>query len=102
MAEKWADYVITRVHFNSEGTHIEEVETYEHTGTELTNCTTKTRSSVVTSIDSGYTYCTATKGSDGKYYYGAEVKVVMIDSEKFIKTKADNSKKDNLDNLPTF
>ena len=39
MAEKWADYVITRVHFNSEGTHIEEVETYEHTGTELTNCT---------------------------------------------------------------
>ncbi len=102
MAIKWADYVITRVHFNSAGTHIEEVETYEHTGTELTNCATKTRSSVITSIDSGYTYCTATKGSDGKYYYGAAVKVVMIDSEKFIKTKADGIKKDNLDNLPTF
>ncbi len=102
MATKWADYVITRVRFNSAGTHIEEVEMYEHTGTELTNPTTKSRSSVVTSIDSGYTFCTATKNSDGTYAYGAEVKVVTIDYEKFMKTQADGIKKDNLDNLPTF
>ena len=73
--------------FNSAGTHIEEVEMYEHTGTELTNRTTKSRSSVVTSIDSGYTFCTATKNSDGTYAYGAEVKVVTIDYEKLIKKK---------------
>jgi hypothetical protein len=30
------------------------------------------------------------------------VKVVTIDGEKFIKTKADGVKKDNLDNLPDF
>ena len=102
MADKWADYVITRVRFNSAGTHIEEVETYEHTGAEPTNQTTRSRHTVVTQIESGYTYCTGTKGSDGKWHKGAEVKVVTIDGEKYIKTKADKTKKDNLDNLPTF
>lgn len=99
---KWADYVITRVRFNSAGTHIEEVETYEHIDDELTNRTTKSRSSVVAQIESGYTFCTATKDSDGTYSYGAAVKVVTIHGEKFIKTKDDGSKQDNLDNLPTF
>jgi hypothetical protein len=102
MTDKWADFVITAVRFNSAGTHIEEVQTYEHADTALINQTTKNRHTVVTQIESGYTYCTATKGSDGKWYKGAEVSVVTIDDEKFIKTKADTSKKDNLDNLPTF
>jgi hypothetical protein len=102
MAAKWADYVITRVRFNSAGTHIESVETYEHSGNSLTNQSSKTRSSVVSAIDSGKSFCTATKNSEGSYSYGAAVKVVSIDGEKWIKTKADRIKKDNLDNLPTF
>jgi hypothetical protein len=102
MASKWADYVITAVRFNSAGTHITEVQVREDTGENLTSAKTKTRSNVVTQIESGYTYCTATEGSDGKWKKGAEVKVVKIDYEKFIKTKADTSKKDNLDNLPRF
>jgi hypothetical protein len=102
MSSKWADYVITAVRFNIAGTHIEEVRTSEHTGTELINEAIKRRNSVVSQIENGSAYCTATKRSDGKYYYGAEVKVVTIDGEKFIKTKSDGSKLDNLDNLPTF
>jgi hypothetical protein len=102
MADKWADYVITRVRFNAAGTHIEKVETYEHSGNSLTNQSSKTRSSVVSAIDSGTSFCTATKDSNGTYSYGASVKVVTIDGERFIKTKADKVKKDNLDNLPTF
>jgi hypothetical protein len=61
MADKWADFVITAVRFNSAGTHIEEVRTWEHTGTELTNQTTRSRHTVVTQIEDGYTYCTATE-----------------------------------------
>jgi hypothetical protein len=100
MATKWADFVITAVRFNSAGTHIEDVQTSEHTGTELINQTTKSRHTVVTQIASGYTFCTATKGSDDLWHKGAAVKIYEYDSEKFI--KADSSKKDNLDNLPTF
>jgi Protein of unknown function (DUF3892) len=102
MASKWADYVVTAVRFNTAGTHIEELRVFEDTGDELTNQTTKTRSSVALQIDNGYTYCTATKGSDGKFVRGADVKVVTIEGEKFLKTKADGRKEDNLDNLPTF
>jgi len=101
---KWANYIITAVRFNSAGTHIEEVQVYEYDAenNQLVNMDIKRRASVVTAIDSGYTVCTATTNSGGTYSYGAAVEVVAIDEEKFIKTKADTSKKDNLDNLPKF
>lgn len=102
MADKWADYVITEVSFNAADTHIENVKTREHTGEALTGTTTRSRASVVTLLESGSTFCTATKNSDGKWAKGAMVKIVTIEGTKFIKTKADGIKKDNLDNLPTF
>jgi hypothetical protein len=104
MAIKWADYVITAVRFNAAGTHIEQVKVSEHDveNSQLVNMVIKSRSSVVASIGSGYTFCTATQNSNGGYSYGAEVKIVTIEGTKYIKTKADSSKKDNLDNLPTF
>jgi hypothetical protein len=99
MASKWADYVITAVRFNPAGTHIEEVRVREDTGDKLTAATTKTRASVVSQIEAGYSYCTATEGSDGKWQCGAAVKIITIGGERFIKTKPDSIKKDN---LPTF
>jgi hypothetical protein len=102
VASKWADYVITAVRFNASGSHIEQLQVREDTGETITEPTTKTRATVVSQIEAGNSYCTATKGSDGKWHYGAAVKVVTIDGEKFMKTKADTSKQDNLDNLPTF
>jgi Protein of unknown function (DUF3892) len=102
VAAKWADYVITRVRFNAAGTHIEQVRLYEDDGERLVNETTKTRSSVVAEIEAGYSYCTATEDRGGKWQKGAEVKVVTIQREKFIKTKADDIRRDNLDDLATF
>jgi hypothetical protein len=99
---KWADWVITAVRFNGAGTHIEEVRAYEHTGSQLINQTTKRRLAVVSELKAGTSYCTATQGRDGRYYFGASVAVVRIDGEDFIKTRPDGTKRDNLDNLPTF
>ena len=90
------------MHFNTAGTHIEEVQARKDTGDSLTSPTTKARATVVAELGSGYTYCTATEAGNGKWNKGAEVKVVTIHGEKFIKTKDDRSKADNLDNLPTF
>ncbi len=103
MAEKWASYVITSVRFNSAGTHVEYVQVRDHEdGERLSAPTTQSRSEVVQLIEAGYTFCTSTKGSDGKWKYGAAVKIVVIDNEKYIRTKNDGIKKDNLDNLPAF
>jgi len=102
MATKWADYLITAVSFNSAKTHIDEVEVCADNGDTTGSSTKIKRSTVVSKLESGYTYCTATKTSNGTWHYGAAVKIVTIDDEKFIRTKNDGIKKDNLDNLPTF
>jgi Protein of unknown function (DUF3892) len=103
MADKWADFVITAVRFNSADTHIAYVQAREDEGNTISEPpTTKSRTEVVTQIEAGYSFCTATKSSDGKWVKGAMVKVVTIEATKYIKTKADGIKKDNLDNLPTF
>jgi CRISPR/Cas system-associated protein Csm6 len=104
MATKWADFVIAAVRFNSAVTHIEEVQVYEHDAenSKLVNMVIKRRASVIAELDSSCSYVTAIESSTGNFEKGAEVKVYEYDSEKFIKTKADGIKKDNLDNLPTF
>jgi hypothetical protein len=102
MATKWADYLITAVRFNSAKTHIDEVEVRVDNGDSAGEPIKIKRSTVVSKLDSGYTYCTSTLGGDKKWYKGAEVKVYEYDGEKYIKTRADGIKKDNLDNLPTF
>ncbi len=102
MADKWADYVITAVRFNTAGTHIDKVERREGEGSELGDATEQSRASVVSALDAGTSFCTATEDSDGKWQKGATVEVFEIDEERFIKTKADAIKKDNLDDLPTF
>lgn len=103
MATKWADFVITAVRFNSTSTHIEYVQAREDKGDTISEYpTTKSRDTVITQLERSYMFCTATLGSDKKWHKGAMVKIVTVDGEKFIKTKADGIKKDNLDNLPTF
>ncbi len=102
MANKWADYVITAVRFNTTGTHIESVQVRQDDGETIGAATTTSRSEVVRLLEAGYTFCTATMGANGKWNKGAAVKIVEIDNQKFICTKADGTKADNLDNLPTF
>jgi Protein of unknown function (DUF3892) len=101
MAAKWADYLITAVSFNASGTHIEAVQIYPDEGDKVGSASQASRVQVVAWLESGYTFCTAIS-SGGKWHMGASVKIVIIDNQQFIKSKADSSKFDNLDNLPTF
>jgi hypothetical protein len=101
MATKWADFIITNVRFNSTGTHIEAVKYRADNGDSVGPAGQATRAQIVGWIESGTTFCTATE-ADGKYHKGAAVKIVIIDNQKFIRTKSDGIKADNLDNLPTF
>jgi len=102
VAEKWADYLITAVRFNNAGTHIEAVQIRTDNGDTAGSASNASRAQVVAWLESRYTFCTATKASDGNWQKGAPVKIVVIDNQNFIKTKADRTKADNLDYLPTF
>jgi hypothetical protein len=101
MAEKWADYLISQVRYNSAGTHIEKAMSHVDNGDSVGVGTEVTRQTVVTRLESGSTYATITK-SDGKWHKGASVYVITVEGVKYIKTVADNTKKDNLGDLPRF
>ncbi len=103
---KWADYAITEVKFNNDRTHINYVKRYKDMGNNFDDLQTKTRQNIIYDIHDGVTYITAfkKKDKDGKYQgtKGSPVKVIEIDGAKYIKTESNNSKRDNLDNLPEF
>lgn len=99
---KWADYLISKVEFNAADTHIVKVEVYPDNGDKLGTKTEFIRQTVIALIDKGYTFSTIFKNSDGNWRQGARVITVTIEGVRYIKTRADNTKKDNLDNLPRF
>ena len=101
MTEKWADYLISAVRDNAAGTHIEQVQIRLDEGDKISGPSTWSRSKVIEKIDAGHTVITIFR-PNGSWDKGARVRVVTIDGEKFIRTDADRTKRDNLGALPTF
>ncbi|ODM73114.1 DUF3892 domain-containing protein [Bradyrhizobium elkanii] len=100
---KWADYVITAVRFNDKHTHIDRVRAWKDNGESLETVQEFTRQTIVKAInDDGITFVTAFKTTDGKWRKGEDVFVIHIHNVAYIKTKRDNTTRDNLDNLPEF
>ena len=99
---KWADYVITEVKFNEKHTHIDKVKAREDNGETLGSAQEHARQNVVKAINNGTTFVTAFRSNDGKWQKGEDVFVIRISGADYIKTKRDNTAKDNLDNLPEF
>ena len=52
--------------------------------------------------DDGITFVTAFRSNDGKWRKGEDVFVIHVNGVAYIKTKRDNTTRDNLDNLPEF
>jgi len=101
MTDKWADYLISAVCFNAAATHIDRVRRHKDNGSEVGPADERLRPSVVGDIEAGVSYVTIFK-KEGKWTKGAEVGLVTIDGTKYIRTDADRTKADNLDDLPTF
>jgi hypothetical protein len=101
MADKWADYLISAVRYNQAKTHIEAVQARTDNGDKVSKPSDLTRSTVITKLDEGYTFITINL-KDSKWHHGATVKKVVTDGETWIRTDADNTKADNLGNLPTY
>jgi hypothetical protein len=99
---KWADWLISAVRYDDDHSRIVKVRAHLDKGDTVGSAQEQTRAEVVRSVEGGQTYCTIVKGTDGKWKRGEDVRVITIDGEKFIRTDANRTKKDNLGNLPEF
>lgn len=102
MTEKWADYLITAVRLNPGGTHIRAVQIRRDKGQSVGFPSQATRAEILAMLERGLTFCTATNNGHGCWLKGAQVRTIFIDGQEFIRTKADNVKADNLDELPAL
>ncbi|MCI0730563.1 MAG: DUF3892 domain-containing protein [Chloroflexi bacterium] len=100
--EKWADYCISKVRYNSERTHIVKVEVREDKGDSLGTASEWTRSQVVSAIDRGSTFATILLDANNKWRKGQDVHTVTVNGVKYIRTDRNNKESDNLGNLPEF
>ncbi len=80
-----ADFVINEVHYSKDPKHIEKVKT--RYGTEFS------RQEVVNLLKNGKKIETS---------LGAEVSIVKVKGNDFIRTDKDNTEKDNLGKLPEY
>lgn len=62
----------------------------------------KTRESVVSDLESKKDIFTIYKNSKGDWALGEYVQIEIIDGKKYIKTKANGKKCDNLDNIAQY
>ena len=101
---KWADYVITRVRFNTAGTHIDQVEVADDGENGIGTKRNEKRTTVIANIKAKKTYVTAPPSTteSGKITKGAPVGIVVVNGTEYIRTDANKTAKDNLDNLPTY
>lgn len=98
-----ARYVITAVHYTYDQTHIDSaavrpLDAFGQMGIEQVY----PRNAIVNAIDAGHIFFTLFVNQFGQYQLGAQVGVISVGWEKFLKTHSDGTTRDNLDTLPRF
>ncbi|MDX6288027.1 MAG: hypothetical protein QOG53_3512 [Frankiales bacterium] len=103
MASQWADYLISAVRYNAAETHIDKVRAHPDKGESVGSGTETSRTRIVSLLEAGTTFATIVWNSATKSWnYGAEVAIIAVAGEKYIRTDPDNTKSDNLGQLPRF
>ena len=101
---KWADYLICKVRYNKEQTHIISVKyRTENNGIISSTDLEFSRQDVIQHIKDGKIFVTMyQKTPDSGWSKGKEVIIIKIDGTEYIKTDRNNTKRDNLENLPEY
>jgi Protein of unknown function (DUF3892) len=96
---KWADYVITAVRYAPDRSHIAELEVRVDNGESIGPPGEWARQQVISAIDGGHTFATAYL-RNGSWQRGADVQVVTIGRDRFLRTDRNKVRADNLGELP--
>jgi Protein of unknown function (DUF3892) len=99
---KWADYLISAVRYNNAESHIDAVQYREDLGEKAGKLLQAARTDIVSMIGEGKSFMTVMHDDKDELIRGAAVQVIEIDGVEYIKTVADNTKVDNLGDLPRF
>ncbi len=97
------DYYVSAVNYNSDNTHIQELKVHkvENGKFDPSKSEKMTRPKVIDLMNSKKTFITIVKKSENEWKFGAVLEIFPVTTE-YLKTKKDNSTKDNLENLPGF
>jgi hypothetical protein len=99
--EKWADYGISKVQYDSEHTHIVKVQVHEDKGDKIGTGSEWSRTQVVSGIEGEKSFVTILKKADS-YVQGQRVGIVTVNKVKYIRTDENQTASDNLEKLPEF
>lgn len=96
------DYYVSAIEYNSDNTHIAKlrVHTVNDDGkSDFSKFQDLTRPQVVDFIKKGKSFSTVTKNAEGKWKLGQKLEIIQVTTD-YVKSKNDNSTRDNLENLP--
>ncbi|MDP3449478.1 MAG: DUF3892 domain-containing protein [Anaerolineaceae bacterium] len=99
---KWADYCISAVKYDSDHSRIVECHVHEDKGDKIGTLFIETRMEIVAKLKRTITYCTIRENKDGNWKKGDNVIQYLLDGEYFIRTDGNQTKKDNLGELPEY
>lgn len=99
---KWADFCITRVKYGRDRAAIVEVEAKPDLGESLGTPQRFSRRAVVEAILLRRASWVTAPVRDGKHVRGADVDVVEIHGQHFLRTDRNAIKSDNLGQLPEY
>jgi hypothetical protein len=102
MSSQWADYTISAVRYNSQHTHIDQLEVRKDSGDSLGVANVWLRQDVISSIKSGKTFVTVLKNRDGTWRKGDNVSIVRVNGVEYLRTDGNSRASDNLGELPEF
>lgn len=95
---KWADYLISCCVYDEN--RIDEAGVHKDNGNKLGDKVIKNRRCIVDMLENGYTFCTIYMVQNDKWKKGANVSIIKIDQEKYLRTDSNKRKCDNLGELP--
>lgn len=98
---QWANFLISAVKYNSDHTHIIQVQQHQDSDKQAGPAQIVSRQTVVSNIKAGFTYVTV-YSDGGQWKRGQRVIIDLVSGIEYIKTLADQTTKDNLGELPEF
>jgi hypothetical protein len=98
--DKWADYLVSAVKSNPGQPHIDFLEVHSDFGNIVCETAICSRADVIASIKKGCSYATVFKTAIGKWRKGADVCIVCVNGEEYLRTDKNCLPSDNFDNVP--
>lgn len=100
--EKWANYYISAVHFDSEYLRAKKVRVHRVIEPYPSTPESVSREDVIKLIEGGKTFVTISPGLDGKWQKRLEVRTVKIDGSTFLRVDDRSDPDDHLGNIMPF